>query len=153
MHYIDNVLLLQLGIPEKNKMGQEITVLIIEKEQNSVSEIRDWAFRNPVIPVFVSSGIEALLWLGKGNIPDFILADAQMQSMAGPEFIRTLKSSGFFQEIPVVAFGYPEHHPVLASMRQAGASGHLFLPTDAEALKQRFSHFFEKEMQAPLQNY
>ena len=133
------------------KTSQEITVLIIEKGENSALEIRSWVFRNPVIPVFVSSGIEALIWLGKGNIPDLILADADMQPVDGPEFIRTLKSSGFFQEIPVVAFGYPEHHPVLASMRQAGASDHVFLPADSDSLQNRFAPLLNKELQAKVQ--
>ena len=128
--------------------SQEILVLIIEKEENSASAIRDWAFRNPVVSVFVSSGVDGLIWLGKGNIPDVILADAEMYPMEGPEFIRTLKSSGFFQEIPVIAFGNPELHPVLASMRQAGAAEHIFLPADPSSLHQRLEHFLQPELKA-----
>jgi CheY-like chemotaxis protein len=126
--------------------SQELLVLIIEKEANSADGIRDWVFRNPVIPVFVSTAVEALLWLGKGNIPHLILADADMKSMAGSEFVRTLKSSGFFHDIPVVVFGYPEQHPLMAEMRQAGAADHVFLPIEQEDLKARFAHYFNQEL-------
>lgn len=128
--------------------GQEFLILIVEKEENSSGLIRDWVFRNPVSSVFVASGVDALLWLGRGNLPDLILADAGMKSMDGPEFIRTLKSSGFFQEIPVLAYGNPEEHPMLAGMRQAGAMGHIFLPDDASGLDQRLSGFMELELKA-----
>lgn len=121
--------------------ASEIQVLIVEKELNSASDIRDWAFRNPVIPVFVSSGLEALIWLGKGNIPDLIMVDSDIQPMEGPDFIKTIKSSGFFQDIPVLAFGYPENHPMLASMRQAGAGEHIFLPVKADFINERLKGF------------
>jgi CheY-like chemotaxis protein len=118
--------------------GREYSVLIIEKEVNSAQTLRDWVFRNPVVPVFVSSGIEALLWLGKGNIPDLILADAEMQEpVSGSEFIRTLKASGFFHEIPIVVFGNPDRHPEMAMMRQAGAAEHIFLSVEPQVLYKR----------------
>ena len=121
--------------------ASEIQVLIVEKELNSASDIRDWAFRNPVLPVFVSSGLDALIWLGKGNIPDLIMVDSGIEPMDGPDFIKTIKASGFFQDIPVLAFGYPENHPMLANMRQAGAGEHIFLPIKADFINERLKGF------------
>lgn len=123
-------------MPNNNK-DREMLILIIEKEDSIHSSVRSWAMQSSVIPVFVSSGVEALLWLGKGNIPDLILADASMEKMSGQEFVETIRSSGFFQDIPVVVFGYPEFHLSLASMRQAGACDHVFLPAEPEFLHER----------------
>jgi CheY-like chemotaxis protein len=134
------------GIEVKMGTSQEKMVLIIEKEENSSPDIRDWAFQNPVIPVFVSSAVEALLWLGKGNIPHLILVDADMKAMPGSEFVRTIKSSGFFHDIPLIVFGYPEQHPLMAEMRQAGAADHLFMPLEHEDLEARFAHYFNQEL-------
>lgn len=117
-------------------------VLIIERDGMEDASLREWALASSIIPVFVSNGVEALLWLGKGNIPDLILADAGMVPMPGPDFIRTIRSSGFFQEIPVIAFGLPEFHPSLAAMRQSGAVDHVFLPLEAQAMSQRLERFF-----------
>lgn len=124
-------------------------VLIIERDSREDS-LRQWTLASEIIPVFVSSGVEALLWLGKGNIPDLILADAGMEPMPGPEFIRTIRSSGFFQEIPVIAFGLPEFHPSLAAMRQAGAVDHVFLPLVPEAMSQRIGSFFQGRLRNHL---
>ena len=102
-------------------------ILIIENETSEASSVKKWSLTEGVIPVFVASGVEALLWLGKGNIPDMILADAAMDKMPGEEFIRTIRRSGFFQEIPVLVFGNIEHHLTMVAMRQAGAGDHIFL--------------------------
>jgi CheY-like chemotaxis protein len=121
-------------------------ILIIEREENSSSEIRHWALQHTSAPVFVANAVEALLWLGKGNLPRLILAEAAMQPIAGPEFVRTLKSSGFFQDIPVVVFGNPEQHPLMAEMRQAGASDHVFLPVNVDFLQKRFDSYLLSEV-------
>jgi len=126
--------------------SQEKVVLIIEKEANSAPEIRNWAFGNPVVPVLVTSAVEALIWLGKGNLPTLILADAEMKQMDGPDFVRTLQSSGFFHDIPVIVFGTPDQHLMMAEMRQAGAVDHVFLPAEADALQKRIEHFLHSEV-------
>ena len=114
-------------------------ILIVENEANPALSVRDWAYGSSITPVFVSSGLEALLWLGKGNLPDAILADAGMEQLNGVDFVKTLAQSGFFHEIPVLVFGPPQFHPVLAGMRQAGAKDHVFLPVDGEELSIRLS--------------
>jgi CheY-like chemotaxis protein len=103
----------------------EKQILIVENGAKPASDIRDWVFRNPVIPVFVGNGIEALLWLGKGNIPDLIFAEVEMGLMPGIQFVQYLKASGFFNEIPIIAFGNPNKHEGLAAMMQAGANDYL----------------------------
>jgi CheY-like chemotaxis protein len=125
--------------------SQEKVVLIIEKEVNSSPDVRDWAFRNPLVPVLVSSAVEALIWLGKGNLPNLILAEAGMQQMNGPHFVRTLQSSGFFHDIPLIVFGYPDQHAIMAEMRQAGAVDHIFLPAKPDDLASRFNPYLRTE--------
>lgn len=126
--------------------SRHILVLIIEKDENSASEIRSWASLNPVVPVYVSTAVDALLWLGKGNLPDLIIAEAGMEPLNGPDFVRTLKASGFFQDIPLLVFGYPEQHPLMAEMRQAGAVDHIFLPVKEEDLSRRISLYISTEV-------
>ena len=125
-------------------------VLIVERDGRKDASLHEWALASSIVPVFVSSGVEALLWLGKGNIPDLILADAGMEPMAGPDFIRTIRSSGFFQEVPVIAFGLPEFHPLLAAMRQAGAGDHVFLPVIPEVMTERIDRFFSGRFHSHL---
>ena len=48
------------------------------------------------------NGFEALLWLGNGNIPDFIILDLDMPRMGGLEFLKNIRGSGFYRNIPVI---------------------------------------------------
>lgn len=120
----------------------EKLVLIVENGSQPGQEIRDWAFRNPIVPVFMGNGIEALLWLGKGNLPDLILAEAEMGLMPATQFVQYLKASGFFQDIPVLAFGNPSRHEIIAGMMQAGAADYLIRPFGVEELRKAIQRIF-----------
>lgn len=50
----------------------------------------------------VKDGFDALAWMSKGNIPDLILLDLQMEGMDGTTFLSNIKSSGFFRNIPII---------------------------------------------------
>jgi CheY-like chemotaxis protein len=125
-------------------------ILIIENETSEASSVKKWSLTEGVIPVFVASGVEALLWLGKGNIPDMILADAAMDKMPGEEFIRTIRRSGFFQEIPVLVFGNTENHLTMVAMRQAGAGDHIFLPAEPAFIHERVLRGLSTKASAPV---
>jgi len=122
----------------------EKQILIVENGAKPGSDIRDWAFRNPVVPVFMGNGIEALLWLGKGNIPDIIFAEVEMGLTPGVQFIQYLKASGFFNEIPIIAFGNPDKHEGLAAMMQAGADDYLVRPILSEDIGNCVNKIFSK---------
>jgi two-component system, chemotaxis family, chemotaxis protein CheY len=47
-------------------------------------------------------GLEAMLWLEKGNIPDLIITDLSMPNVDGNLLIDLIKSSGFYRRIPLI---------------------------------------------------
>src|SRR4051812_48317933 len=47
-------------------------------------------------------GFEALAWLADGNEAHLILADLTMYDTSGMNFLENVKSSGMFQDIPVI---------------------------------------------------
>lgn len=47
-------------------------------------------------------GFEAMLWLSKGNYPDLILLDREMPNLSGSKFLRALRGSGLYKDIPVM---------------------------------------------------
>ena len=52
--------------------------------------------------VIKPDGFEAMLWLSKGNHPDLILLDREMPNLGGDRFLRALRGSGLFRDIPVM---------------------------------------------------
>jgi CheY-like chemotaxis protein len=116
-------------------------VAIVENGAGPGPEFRQWNEMSDIELVFLGSGIEAILWLGKGNIPDLILAEADMGFMPGEQFIQNVKRNGFFKDIPVVAFGDPSSHPRLAEMVQAGADDVLIRPFGSEEINDIMGRF------------
>jgi len=114
-------------------------ILLIENGSKPNLEIREWASNLDFQLVLMGNGIEALLWLGKGNIPDLIFAEEEMGIMPGHQFVQYLKASGFFNEIPIIAFGSPQRHEQIASMMQSGALDYLIRPFLQAELDKKFN--------------
>src|SRR5690606_4794317 len=47
-------------------------------------------------------GMVGMAWLVKGNVPDLILLDMSMPRLSGKDFLKNIRQSGFFREIPVI---------------------------------------------------
>jgi two-component system, chemotaxis family, chemotaxis protein CheY len=52
--------------------------------------------------VVKNNGIDAFSWLEDGNIPELIISDLQMPYFDGQSFIKNIKISGLFRDIPVI---------------------------------------------------
>ena len=49
-----------------------------------------------------TDGLEAMVWLSKGNFPDLIILDREMPNLGGKKFLRGLRGSGMYKDIPVL---------------------------------------------------
>src|SRR6201746_782106 len=49
-----------------------------------------------------NNGIDAFSWLEDGNIPELIISDLQMPYFDGQSFIKNVKISGLFRDIPII---------------------------------------------------
>lgn len=49
-----------------------------------------------------TDGLEAMLWLSQGNFPDLIILDREMPNLGGKKFLRGLRGSGIYKDIPVL---------------------------------------------------
>ena len=52
--------------------------------------------------VVKNNGIDAFSWLEEGNIPELIISDLQMPYFDGQSFVKNVKISGLFRDIPVL---------------------------------------------------
>lgn len=52
--------------------------------------------------ICMPDGLEAMLWLFKGNKPDLIILDREMPNLGGDKFLRALRGSGLYKDIPVM---------------------------------------------------
>lgn len=76
-------------------------ILIIE-DDSSVRFLLALFLKEHYDIITKADGLEGMLWLDSGNIPDLIMADIDMPRLNGYEFIRNIRKSGFFREIPII---------------------------------------------------
>ena len=82
-------------------MGHKKKILIVDDEV-SVLKLLQFILKDEYEPIIRQSGIEALSTLNNGNIPDLIISDVEMPFFSGIDFIKSLKTSGYFRNIPVI---------------------------------------------------
>jgi two-component system chemotaxis response regulator CheY len=76
-------------------------ILIVE-DHDAVRLLLGLTFKNRFEVITKSDGIEGMAWLSAGNLPDLIMLDMQMPRLNGLDFLRQLRSSGLFRNIPVL---------------------------------------------------
>ncbi len=84
-----------------------------------------------------SDGMEGVDWLEKGNMPDLIVADIQMPNMNGYDFIKNIRSSGYFKEIPLIMLSGIESSQEKVKCLKLGANDYMVKPFNPEELAVR----------------
>jgi DNA-binding response OmpR family regulator len=90
-------------------------------------------------------GLQALLWLQEGNIPDLILTDLQMPNLDGFEFITHVKKSGFFRNIPIVVLSSRDSSNDRIKCFKMGVEDYIVKPFNPEELQVRIERIIERE--------
>jgi CheY-like chemotaxis protein len=77
-------------------------VLLIVDDDLSILKLLNFILSKDYDIVVKTSGFEALDWLEHGNIPELIISDLAMPTFDGQAFVKNVKISGFYKDIPVV---------------------------------------------------
>lgn len=84
-----------------------------------------------------NDGMEGVQWLEQGNMPDLIVADIQMPNMNGNDFIKNIRASGFFKEIPLIMLSGIESSQEKVKCLKLGANDYMVKPFNPEELSIR----------------
>lgn len=84
-----------------------------------------------------SDGEEGLNWLQEGNFPDLIVSDIQMPNLDGHEFIKNVRASGYFKEIPMIMLSGIESSAEKVKALKMGANDYMVKPFNPEELEVR----------------
>ena len=76
------------------------------------------------------NGLEAMIWLSEGNLPDVIISDIMMPHLNGYDFIRNLRQSGIYSAIPVLVLSGHDAENTEEESLKMGADGYLSKPFD-----------------------
>jgi two-component system, chemotaxis family, chemotaxis protein CheY len=77
------------------------TLLIVDDDL-SILKLLNFILSKEYEIVVRNNGIDAFSWLEDGNIPELIISDLQMPYFDGQSFIKNVKISGLFRDIPII---------------------------------------------------
>jgi len=102
-------------------------ILAIDDEK-SIRFIIENTFNKEFEITTMSNGKEALYWMQSGNLPDLIICDIEMPVMDGFEFVRKVRSSGFFDDIPLIMLSGKEESKDKIKCFEIGADDYIIKP-------------------------
>jgi len=76
--------------------------ILIVDDDLSILRLMNFILSKDYDVVVRNNGIDAFSWLEDGNIPELIISDLQMPYFDGQSFIKNIKISGLFRDIPVI---------------------------------------------------
>lgn len=87
----------------------------------------------------LKDGLEGMAWLVKGNMPDLILLDMSMPRLSGDEFLKNIRQSGFFKEIPVIVVSGNDGDDDIKKCLKWGVCDYLIKPFNPIELKKKIN--------------
>jgi DNA-binding response OmpR family regulator len=110
-------------------------ILVIDDERTIRVLLEN--FLKEYIVTTKNDGLEGLSWLQEGNMPDLIIADIQMPNIDGYEFVKQIRASGFFRDIPLIVLSGLESSTEKVKCLKLGANDYLVKPFNPEELALR----------------
>lgn len=80
-------------------------------------------------------GMEAMSWLEEGNETSLILADLNMPNLNGREFLKAIRASNLFGEIPVIILSGSDQSKDRIECLNIGADDFMVKPFNPEEVK------------------
>lgn len=96
-----------MTLVEKNTEPVKKRILLVDDEI-AILKLLEFILKKDYELVIKNNGFDALTWLDSGNIPDLIISDMEMPYFNGADFVRSLKVSGYFRNVPVIVLSGSE---------------------------------------------
>ncbi len=114
-------------------------VLIIDDEP-IMRKLLEQILKDKYEVISLENGREGLEWMYSGNIPDLVVADLNMPEINGFEYIKKVRESGFFNDVPLIVLSGEESSAERIKCLKLGANDYLIKPFNPEELGLRIDN-------------
>jgi DNA-binding response OmpR family regulator len=118
-------------------------ILVIDDELSIRMLLENYLSKTYTVVTKVD-GQEGIKYLEAGNMPDLIVADIQMPNLDGYEFLKQLKASGFFKNIPIIMLSGIESSQERVKFLKLGADDYIVKPFNPEELSIRIDNLISR---------
>ena len=114
--------------------------------QKKILVVEDDLYMQAILKEFLSAtyeiqitqdGMEALMYMQSGNIPDLIIADLNTPKLNGMELITQVKASDFFKSIPIIILSGEDSSEKRIKCLDNGADDFIVKPFNPAELEAR----------------
>jgi len=116
-------------------------ILVVE-DHNSIRMVQGMFLGNYYDVVTKKDGLDGMIWMSQGNIPDLIVLDLMMPRLNGIEFLINMKSSGIFSPIPVIIVSGDEDKAIINQCYDYGIADYLVKPFSPKKLQEKIESVF-----------
>jgi DNA-binding response OmpR family regulator len=118
--------------------------LLIVEDKQTLSDLLAYFLGKKFTTITKENGFDALSWMQQSNLPDLIITDLEMPKMGGLEFIKKVKESGYFSEIPIIVLSCRDSSLDRIECLKAGAVDYMVKPFNPEELLIRIENILQK---------
>ena len=92
------------------------------------SEMSSLTFLTVLKLAMKNDGMEGMRWLESGNDPEFIIVDLNMPNLNGKEFIKIIRSSNLYCDLPIVILSGTDESKERIECLNLGADDFMLKP-------------------------
>jgi len=118
-------------------------LLLIVDDDLSILKLLNFILSKDYDIVVKTNGFDALDWLENGNIPTLIISDLAMPTFDGQAFVKNVKISGFYKDIPVVLLSAAHDLDNQVSQMPFKVDAYLQKPFNPTVLKSEISKILQ----------
>jgi DNA-binding response OmpR family regulator len=118
--------------------------LLIVDDEPSIRLILEHYFSKTYDVMVQTNGHEALEWLQAGNLVDAIVADYNMPVMNGFEFIKQLRASSLYKDVPLIMLSGKDETKSKIECLRHGADDYVVKPFNPEELSLRIQNILSR---------
>lgn len=126
---------------DKVRQGEfKKSILVVDDDASYLGLIREW-LKDKYKVNMVSSGLQAIKWLGKNNA-DLILLDHEMPVTSGPQVLEMLRSDEETRKIPVIFLTGKSDKESVMSVVALKPEGYFLKTIERQELLDKLEEFF-----------
>ncbi len=76
--------------------------ILLVDDEIAILKLLEFILKDEYELISRSNGFDAISWLDSGNIPDLIISDMEMPYFDGADFVKSIKVSGYYRNIPLI---------------------------------------------------
>jgi two-component system, chemotaxis family, chemotaxis protein CheY len=117
--------------------------LLLVDDNKTICRLIEEFLGNKYDLIVQNNGLKAFEWLQAGNMPDLIISDINMPDMDGHEFVKQLKFSGLFSNIPIIMLSSVDDSKERVHFLKMGVADYIVKPFNPEELELRMDNIFK----------